>query len=234
MSTLLLRLAAPLQSWGIDAKFDRRGTERLPTKSGVIGLLAAALGRKRNDPIDDLRSLTFGVRVEQEGVLVRDFHTARNSEDAYVTQRYYLSDAIFLVGLHGDSDLLTSLEWALGNPVFPLFLGRRSCPPAGQVCLGVRKGMSLLDALRNEPWQAGERAKTNRPLEVRLRIVTDASSSDGTAAYLQRDVPLSFAQAHRRFGFRRVTEAPLHLIETSESHVPIRAHRTSHDAMSEL
>lgn len=47
MATLLLRLAAPLQSWGIDSKFDTRKTEREPSKSGVMGLLAAALGYKR-------------------------------------------------------------------------------------------------------------------------------------------------------------------------------------------
>ena len=44
MATLLLRLAAPLQAWGADSKFETRKTNREPTKSGVIGLLAAALG----------------------------------------------------------------------------------------------------------------------------------------------------------------------------------------------
>ena len=68
MSTLLLRLAAPIQSWGID-KFERRGTERIPTKSGVIGLVAAALGRRRNDQIEDLNALRFGVRIDKEGKL---------------------------------------------------------------------------------------------------------------------------------------------------------------------
>lgn len=49
MATLLLRLAAPLQSWGADSKFETRKTNREPTKSGVIGLLAAALGLRRDD-----------------------------------------------------------------------------------------------------------------------------------------------------------------------------------------
>ena len=44
MATLLLRLAAPLQAWGSDSKFETRKTDREPTKSGVVGLLAAALG----------------------------------------------------------------------------------------------------------------------------------------------------------------------------------------------
>ena len=34
MATLLLRLAAPLQAWGADSKFETRKTGREPTKSG--------------------------------------------------------------------------------------------------------------------------------------------------------------------------------------------------------
>lgn len=49
MATLLLRLAAPLQAWGADSKFETRKTGREPTKSGVIGLLAAALGLRRDE-----------------------------------------------------------------------------------------------------------------------------------------------------------------------------------------
>ena len=75
MSTLLLRLAASMQAWGSDFRFEVRRTGREPTKSGVIGLLAAALGRSRADSIDDLCQLRFGVRVDQEGQLLRDFHT---------------------------------------------------------------------------------------------------------------------------------------------------------------
>jgi CRISPR system Cascade subunit CasD len=117
MSTLLLRLAAPLQSWGIDAKFERRGTERIPTKSGVIGLMAAAMGRRRDDSITDLLGLNFGVRVDKEGVLLRDYHTAKSEKSAYVTQRYYLSDAVFLAGLEGDNEFLSYIDQALRSPV---------------------------------------------------------------------------------------------------------------------
>ena len=63
MATLLLRLAAPLQSWGADSKFETRKTNREPTKSGVIGLLAAALGLRRDDAagIARLNGLHFAV-----------------------------------------------------------------------------------------------------------------------------------------------------------------------------
>ena len=95
MSTLLLRLAGPMQSWGTDSKFDVRRTGREPSKSGVIGLVAAALGIARQDrqALQTLNSLRFGVRVDREGALLRDFHTARPEKGTpYVTYRYYLSD----------------------------------------------------------------------------------------------------------------------------------------------
>ncbi|MEG0513901.1 MAG: type I-E CRISPR-associated protein Cas5/CasD, partial [Clostridia bacterium] len=193
MSTLLLRFTAPLQSWGSDSKFDIRKTEREPTKSGVVGLLAAALGRKRDEAIDDLTALRFGVRVDHEGEQLQDFHmvyfegkqkipnvTEAEKADSYLTNRYYLSDAIFLVGLEGDDETLTALAQALAHPVFPLFLGRRSCPPEGRVCLGLRH-TDLLSALRAEPWQLPQwrQAKQKDPL---LRILTDAKDAPNTSA----------------------------------------------------
>ena len=127
MATLLLRLAAPMQSWGIDSKFDTRKTNREPTKSGVIGLLAAALGLRRDadQALERLNQLRFAVRVDQEGTLLVDFHTAKSEKTNYVTKRYYLADAIFLVGLESeDRPFLEQLDRALRSPAYPLFLGR--------------------------------------------------------------------------------------------------------------
>lgn len=101
MATLLLRLAAPLQAWGSDSKFNIRSTEREPTKSGVIGMIAAAMGMQRNDDLgklEPLNALRFGVRVEREGKLLKDFHMVHemvDKKDSHVTERYYLSDAVF-------------------------------------------------------------------------------------------------------------------------------------------
>lgn len=226
MSTLLLRLAAPIQSWGVDAKFERRGTQRVPSKSAVIGLVAAALGRRRNENIEDILPLRFGVRVDQEGVLLRDYHTAKGKEP-YVTQRYYLADAVFLAGLEGEEELLAKIEHALRYPAFPIFLGRRSCPPEGQLVLGIRRGKPLVEALSQEPWLASQSAQRRETSEVQLRIVTDAKDTD-TGAYFQRDVPLSFDQSHRRFGFRRVSESMSQVNSTP------RKDSTHHDPMLEL
>ena len=141
MSTLLLRLAGPMQSWGTDSKFDVRRTGREPSKSGVIGLVAAALGIARQDrqALQTLNGLRFGVRVDREGALLRDYHIARTAKDvAYVTHRYYLSDAEFVAGLESDDRaLLARIAQALQAPAFPLYLGRRSCPPVGRVFLKI-------------------------------------------------------------------------------------------------
>ena len=183
MATLLLRLAAPLQSWGADSKFETRKTNREPTKSGVIGLLAAALGLRRDDAasLARLNSLHFAVRADREGSLLVDFHTANREEDRkkgkapYVTYRHYLQDAVFLVGLESeDTALLQELETALKHPVYPLYLGRRSCPPTLPLCLGIRQG-SLLDVLRTEPMQG------RKPETGKLRIVADADPADPAA-----------------------------------------------------
>jgi CRISPR-associated Cas5-like protein len=75
-SVLLLRLSAPLQAWGVQSRFTVRDTGREPSKSGVVGLLCAALGRGRDQPIDDLAALRMAARVDQEGRILRDYHVA--------------------------------------------------------------------------------------------------------------------------------------------------------------
>ena len=223
MATLLLRLAAPLQAWGADSKFETRKTAREPTKSGVIGLLAAALGLQRDEtePLARLAQLRFGVRVEREGQLLVDFHMARNEEKdrSYVTYRHYLEDAVFLVGLESDDEtLLHTLEEALTHPAFPLYLGRRACPPTLPLCLGLRQE-TLLDVLQAEPALCPGGPKPTR-------IVIDAAPQEPGAAP-QRDVPLSYDPRHRQYGYRSAREIPLRQPAGAPE-------RTEHDPFSEL
>ena len=226
MATLLLRLAAPLQSWGADSKFETRKTNREPTKSGVIGLLAAALGLRRDDTagLARLNSLRFAVRADREGSLLVDFHTANREEDRkkgkapYVTYRHYLQDAVFLVGLESeDTALLQALETALKHPAYPLYLGRRSCPPTLPLCLGTRAG-ELLDTLRTEPLLVQKTSVDT------LRIVADADPADAAAAP-RCDLPVSFSPVHRQYGFRPVREW--------NTKRPAMPGQTEHDAMAE-
>lgn len=231
MSTLLLRLAGPLQSWGLTAKFDQRDTQRLPTKSAVVGLLACALGRRRDEDIQDLKALRMGVRADQEGELVRDFHIARPEKSPpYVTSRYYLSDAVFLVGLEGEDAMLEALEAALKKPAFPLFLGRRSCPPEGRLCLGIRKGIPLKEALFSEPWQAGRRMRGKRAGNGSLQVLLEVPPGTPGAFYL-RDEPQSFDQARRQHGYRSLMATRVRLPDQGKGPKHSGRDETLHDAM---
>lgn len=229
MATLLLRLAGPLQSWGDESKFEVRRTMGFPTKSGVIGMLAAALGYLREDSLDDLNKLKFGVRVDLEGSLVRDYHIAVNKavyKSPFVTNRYYLSDAIFLVGLESDdAKFLSTLENALKNPVFPLFLGRRSCPPTMPLIIGMRD-TSLITALKSEQWLLEEwrQKRIYDKSQCKLRIIIDSDDNSGAVI---RDVPVSFSTVQRKFGWRKVKDYGY--VDKSTDIAS-----TIHDAMAEL
>ena len=94
-AVLVLRLAGPMQSWGSDSRFTRRSTEAFPTKSALVGLLGAAQGRRRSDPIEDLAELSVAVRVDQPGQLLRDFHTAHRGETSMpLSHRFYRGKVI--------------------------------------------------------------------------------------------------------------------------------------------
>ncbi len=211
MSSLLLRLAAPLQSWGDSSRFVRRNTRQEPTKSGVLGLLAAAQGRRRSDPIEDLARLKFGVRIDQPGRLIRDFHTAhaRSGPSMPLSYRYYLGDALFLAAVEGDGEFLDDLDESLRYPTFPLYLGRRSCPPVGPVSLGVLDG-TLQDILRRQPWAAARWYQRQvRSSSLDLEIVRDADDNNAEGATegvheVIRDVPESYDSERREYGWRDV------------------------------
>lgn len=215
MSTLLLRFAGPMQAWGADSRFDVCRTNREPTKSGVIGLLAAALGWRRDAPLDDLEALQFGVRVDREGVLLRDFHMVRSARTAYVTTRYYLCDAVFLTGVFSEDEaLMQRLAEAVSHPAFPLFLGRRACPPEGRVFLGLREE-ALEEALMHEPSLLSQ--QTMDPNKMTRMVLEDPA---GPARL--RDVPVSFSPFRREYRYRAAKEQW------------IGSQTTAHDPMREL
>ncbi|RBQ21170.1 type I-E CRISPR-associated protein Cas5/CasD [Spongiactinospora rosea] len=204
-SVLVMQLAGPLQSWGASSRFARRTTEDAPTKSAMIGLVAAALGRPRTHTPDDLAALRFGVRIDQPGTPLRDFHTAHRfttGEAMPVSERYYLADAVFVAALEGDRDLIERLHQAIREPVFLPYLGRRSCPPARPLELGVHHERSLDDVLKYEPWQAA-RWYRRRQRPQTLEILVEATAVDGPVETV-RDQPLSFDPLHRRYALRRV------------------------------
>lgn len=216
---LTLRLAGPLQAWGASSRFSRRMTERTPTKSGVVGLIAAALGVTRTDSLERFNALRYGVRADQPGSLLRDFHTAHDDSGASMplSQRYYLQDAVFLAGLESDDrELLESFAQALQHPHFSLFLGRRSCPPDGPVATRIVPG-DLETVLREAPWAGTARhlveLEARRGLHEReastgitAELLVEPREGDpaGAAAETLADEPVSFDPEQRRYASRRV------------------------------
>lgn len=218
-STLLLRIGGPLQAWGDQSRFERRTTRPEPTKSGILGLVAAAQGRPRGDDLADLGVLGYGVRTEQEGRLVRDYQTAQRPDSVLgkgwpnpkLSYRYYLEDALFLVGIQGNRALLEGIAEAIRSPEFPLYLGRRACPPTPPLVLDRRAGKpreaivagDVAAVLENEPWIAAEWYRRKQPERVRLRLVRDAVAGDPVHETV-RDVPVSFAPERRMYVWRNV------------------------------
>lgn len=205
MPTLLLRLHGPMQSWGTTSRFDERDTQLEPSKSGVIGLLCAALGRDRAEPVEDLAALRMGVRVDREGAPMRDYQTATGVLIAgtakpdlgrtVVSPRFYLSDASFLVGLEGESlPLMERLQRALRRPVWPLALGRKSFVPSLPIWLpdGLLH-QDLLTALQGYP------SRCAAPFGGRWRLLLE----DTNEGAMRLDQPLG-PYAQRRFGPRCV------------------------------
>ncbi|TLM98574.1 type I-E CRISPR-associated protein Cas5/CasD, partial [bacterium] len=189
----------------VQSNYTVRDTGLEPSKSGVIGLLCAALGRPREAPLDDLTTLRMGVRVDREGTLRSDYHIAQNVLDSdgkrirpsIVTNRYYLADAAFLVGLEGDHALLEKLQSALKKPVWAIYLGRKAFTPSAPIWLrdGLYEGHSLELALEKYGWIVN-RHENDAAMTIRAIL----ENSEGK--HVRVDVPTSFAT--RRFSSRRV------------------------------
>ncbi len=215
MFTLLLRLKAPLQSWGDHSRFIDRDTGREPTKSGVIGLVCASVGIPRDGDLSALSKLKFGIRVNKEGRIRTDFHTAgkggfmrasgsKEETNLIVTHRHFLSDADFLAGLEAEDDsLLKKIEYALRHPKWDLYLGRKSFVPSLPVF--IKDGLvqkPLIEALTNYPltfektflWNE-DYDKDNKTMKLRFAVEGEIDDKDIKVVMSRRinDQPISFA-----------------------------------------
>lgn len=217
MATLLLRLVGPMQSWGTTSRFDERDTGKEPSKSGVLGLAAAALGIDRENWTDlkPLCQLRMGVRHDRPGVPKRDYQTAQRVIAAdgskihptAVTTRHYLADAAFLVGLSGsDRALLETIHAALANPVWPLALGRKSYVPSEPIWMPD----AVMDADLREAMTAWPTIASVRPRQPGAPRVLSLESTD-RSGLMKMDQPLS-SFAERRFGPRFVVSEVLDVL----------------------
>jgi len=175
-----------LASWGDIAVGEHRPSQSRPTRSAVLGLLAAAVGISRTDEegLHALDHLGVAMRVDQPGTPLHDYHTtqaakaerkvvyrtrrdelhwnARTELGTILSSRAYRQDVLIHIAILRPEDAppgtpaLTELRDALLEPCFPLYLGRRSCP------LGLPLAPRLLDAadpasgLRADPPESDE------------------------------------------------------------------------------
>ncbi|WAL39140.1 type I-E CRISPR-associated protein Cas5/CasD [Brevibacterium sp. BRM-1] len=206
-ATLLLKLKGPMQSWGADSRQKRRDTRPQPTKSGVLGLIAAAQGRSREADLEDLARLSFAVRVDAPGEVLRDYQTAEDrSGKTNLVSRYYLTDAVFVVAIEAAERVtVESLKAALERPVYPLFLGRRSCPANRDLVIGI-KSTDAITALVEEKWHATAHHQRRRPQHITLPIFRDAKPGEASRGVAVRDVPVSYSQEFRKYDWRTVVE----------------------------
>lgn len=208
MKTLLLKFSGPLQSWGTSSHFETRQTDRYPSKSAVIGMIAASLGYRRDEDqkMKKLNELAFGVRIDQIGESLRDYHTAQKYksngtlERTYVTNRYYLEDAVFIVAIgHDDEQFIEKIKNGLENPYFQPFMGRRSLPLPADFFIE-SKEMNVVESLKQLPWKAAKwYKKTN---SEKLTAYVDSDLVSGEPEQMRQDRVVSFSQKNRSFGFR--------------------------------
>ncbi|HNY27706.1 MAG TPA: type I-E CRISPR-associated protein Cas5/CasD [Candidatus Sumerlaeota bacterium] len=213
VQTLFLRLEGPLQAWGDqESKFGVRRSGEAPTKSGVIGLLCAALGVPRSEAADTwlprLAALRMGVRMDRPGVRSWDYHTVgaememrtaegKTKSGAMLTRREYLGDASFLVALQGEPALIAELRDALSAPKWTLYLGRKCCPPSRPILeqdFPAGEYGGLLETLASVPWRP-RLTEDARPASLDCLldwVPTDSEPEAPADALVWYDVPLTF------------------------------------------
>jgi CRISPR system Cascade subunit CasD len=177
MDYLVFQLQGAMASWGEAAVGEYRSSHEYPTASALAGLIAAALGLRR-DQETELRALNagylFGIGVCQAGALLRDYHTAqvpgrasmkgrrhvtrkdelslaRSDLNTILSTRDYRQGVDLLVAVQARVDAprtLEALQQAIAQPAFVLYLGRKSCPPSAPLSPRIVQANTLLDAFK--------------------------------------------------------------------------------------
>ena len=231
MKHLALYLRAPLQSWGASSKFGDRGTIDAPTRSGVLGLIAAACGIDKNDEARDHEWLARAARLSltvfafRRGDRLIDYHTvgARyDKEDPWqkrmipvtadgkprgtdLTHRDYLTDSVFGAVISGDDALVTEMATGLANPVWGVWLGRKSCIPTEPMLVGAFDSDEAARKALDERFQAslergGGKVAGKGEDEVSKFDLVEVAADEAEETLF--DVPVSFNR--REFHARRI------------------------------
>lgn len=212
MKTATIRLTAPLQSYGNQASFNQRTSDNYPSKSAVIGIIAAAVGYRRDDArILQLNNLLFAVRIEQSGNMMTEFQTVEYQKSSTktarkLTYREFIQDAVFMVAIGSDNDHeIEKIVSALKHPKFQLYLGRRSNPPAGPLMIETYDEENPLQVLEKLSWQAESwYQKRLRAPKFLTRIIADAELNPENNITMIKDKVGSFNQKNRYYQYRPV------------------------------
>lgn len=236
MKTITIRFAAPLQSFGNEASFNRRTSYMVPSKSAVIGLVAAALGYKRDSSkINDLNALHFAVRMDQPGKMMTDFQIVEYQKSTTktarkLTYRDYLQDAVFTVALGTeDEKLINKIEYSLHHPVFQLYFGRRALAPAGVLKTKNFAG-NPLTVLEKLPWQAAEWYQTkHHTAQYGCYIFFDSDLDPNAPVEMVKDKVGSFDPKSRFHRYRAMSRKKV-LLDNKN----YKEQNTGHDIMAWL
>lgn len=156
---IVITLCAPLASWGAPTTGPIRPCTVGPTKSGITGFLAAALGIQRTDQQSFNRlaaDYALGCTVLLPGLPLIDYHTMRRDEeisDAFLTWRHYRSGylAVACLWRRTEQPLYSSDQIVrfCNEPVYPPYIGRRSCtlalPPDAKLVSSVDTGIKAIE-----------------------------------------------------------------------------------------
>lgn len=205
---------APLQSWDVGSRHSKRGTLPAPTRSGVLGIIAAAMGIDKNS-IDEPYHLNRLSVLSMETFLLRphrelsDYHIAQDcrqadggiKKHAVITNRSYLMEARFLICIScSEMELIKEIDSALKNPVWGGWLGRKSCIPASPLYLGSFK--SELEVKNHISKRCPDLNWTACGKLREVKIGESDSPSLSESVLSIDDVPISFGK--REFGSRKV------------------------------
>ncbi|MBI5359557.1 MAG: type I-E CRISPR-associated protein Cas5/CasD [Planctomycetes bacterium] len=212
-AVLALRLEGPMQSWGYDSQFNRRNTGLFPTKSALAGLCCAAMGLYRGSPGEKITLEKFTTLkllcivvprcVKNKEIMVKrmqDYHTVQGTRDAkgkmkpdaVLTYRQYLNDSGFLALFEGERKFLEEISMALQNPVWGIWLGRKSCIPSVPIFAGLYLSSD----------EAAKKLLDGKSLESFTRVQEVDSFGEGIDSYM--DQAVSFELYARKFAPRRV------------------------------
>tara|TARA_R110001583_G_scaffold130638_2_gene282336 strand:- start:6009 stop:6656 length:648 start_codon:yes stop_codon:yes gene_type:complete len=138
MKTLILKTEG-LSAYGLQTFDVHRRANHFPTRSGIIGLLAAAMGITRKDQSALYKlseNVDVAVQVNQAGKKMVDYHTVQNfrspmgkiQNGTKPTYREYWCDSEHTFAISANDELIEQLAAAVKSPKFTLFQGRKSCP----------------------------------------------------------------------------------------------------------